>query len=195
MAILMIKSEWCLKMWKMAIKSSKMKIDKKNIFLLCLSHSEHVKKQICKLNGMALGISSSLCFDTFCLFVCLSVGMFPRHGYSFKDTTVWSSPNDSKCVRLGVSVLKISNLPIPEVAFKKNVKILTFFPQLGVVLWDLPWMYTLLSYMHWTFFLLRVKWWTEVVYSLDLLINTSVLFMCTFIIHKKKVDYFHWSKM
>ena len=55
--------------------------------------------------------------------VCLSVGMFPRHGYSFKDTTVWSSPNDSKCLRLGVSVLKISNLPIPEVAFNKNVKI------------------------------------------------------------------------
>ena len=125
-----------------------------------------------------------------CLSVCLSVGLFPRHGYSFKDRTVWSSPNDSKCLRLGVSVLKISNLPIPEVAFKKNVKILTFFPQLGVVLWDLPWMYTLLSYMHWTFFLLRVKWWTEVVYSLDLLINTSVLFMCTFIMHKKKLTTF-----
>ena len=72
-------------------------------------------------------LSSSLCFDTFCLFVCLSVGMFPRHGYSFKDTTVWSSPNDSKCLRLGVSVLKISNLPIPEVAFNKNVKISQFF--------------------------------------------------------------------
>ena len=69
-----------------------------------------------------------------CLCVCSDVCVFPRHGYSFKDTTVWSSPNDSKCVRLGVSVLKISNLPIPEVAFKKNVKILTFFPQLGVVL-------------------------------------------------------------
>ena len=62
-----------------------------------------------------------------CLSVCLSVGMFPRHGYSFKDTTVWSSPNDSKCLRLGVSVLKISNLPIPEVAFNKNVKISLFF--------------------------------------------------------------------
>ena len=57
----------------------------------------------------------------------MSVGMFPRHGYSFKDTTVWSSPNDSKCLRLGVSVLKIFNLPIPEVAFKKNVKISLFF--------------------------------------------------------------------
>ena len=62
-----------------------------------------------------------------CLSVCLSVGLFPRHGYSFKDRTVWSSPNDSKCLRLGVSVLKISNLPIPEVAFNKNVKISQFF--------------------------------------------------------------------
>ena len=62
-------------------------------------------------------LTSTLCFKTFCRSVCLSVGMFPRHGYSFKDTTVWSSPNDSKCLRLGVSVLKISNLPIPEVAF------------------------------------------------------------------------------
>ena len=53
--------------------------------------------------------------------------MYPRHGYSFKDTTVWSSPNDSKCLRLGVSVLKIFNLPIPEVAFKNNVKISLFF--------------------------------------------------------------------
>ena len=53
--------------------------------------------------------------------------VFPRHGYSFKDRTVWSSPNDSKCLRLGVSVLKISNLPIPEVAFNKNVKISQFF--------------------------------------------------------------------
>ena len=71
--------------------------------------------------------SSTLCFNTFCLCVCLSVGLFPRHGYSFKDRTVWSSPNDSKCLRLGVSVLKISNLPIPEVAFNKNVKISQFF--------------------------------------------------------------------
>merc|ERR1712016_10424 len=74
---------------------------------------------------------SILCFKTFCLYVCLcvclSVGLFPRHGYSFKDRTVWSSPNDSKCLRLGVSVLRISNLPIPEVAFNKNVKISTFF--------------------------------------------------------------------
>ena len=62
-----------------------------------------------------------------CVCVCVCVWMFPRHGYSFKDTTVWSSPNDSKYVRLGVSVLKISNLPIPEVAFKKNVKISTLF--------------------------------------------------------------------
>ena len=60
-----------------------------------------------------------------CVFGCVCV--FPRHGYSFKDTTVWSSPNDSKCVRLGVSVLKISNLPILEVAFNKNVKISQFF--------------------------------------------------------------------
>ena len=44
-----------------------------------------------------------------------SVGMFTRHGYSFKDTTVWSSQNDSKCVRLGVSVRKMSKLPKPEV--------------------------------------------------------------------------------
>ena len=66
--------------------------------------------------GVSVGVS-----------VCLSVGLFPRHGYSFKDTTVWSSPNDSKCLRLGVSVLKIFNLPIPEVAFKKNVKISLFF--------------------------------------------------------------------
>ena len=62
-----------------------------------------------------------------CVSVCLSVGLFPRHGYSFKDRTVWFSPNDSKCLRLGVSVLKISNLPIPEVAFNKNVKISQFF--------------------------------------------------------------------
>ena len=74
--------------------------------------------------------SSNILKDDFlsvCLFVCLSVGMFPRHGYSFKDTTVWSSPNDSKCLCLGVSVLKIFNLPIPEVAFNKNVKISQFF--------------------------------------------------------------------
>ena len=49
--------------------------------------------------------------------VCVSGCVYPRHGYSFKDITVWSSPNDCKCVRLGVSVLKISNLPIAEVAF------------------------------------------------------------------------------
>ena len=67
------------------------------------------------------------CFFTKKKTFCRDVGMFPRHGYSFKDTTVWSSPNDSKCVRLGVSVLKISNLPIPEVAFNKNVKISQFF--------------------------------------------------------------------
>ena len=59
--------------------------------------------------------------------VCVCVWMYPRHGYSFKDTTVWSSPNDSKCVRLGVSVLQISNVPIPEVAFKKKRKNLAIF--------------------------------------------------------------------
>ena len=41
----------------------------------------------------------------------LAVGWFsPRHGYSFKDTTVWSLPNDSKCLPQGVSVLKMFNL-------------------------------------------------------------------------------------
>ena len=40
-------------------------------------------------------------------------------GYSFKDTTVWSSQNDSKCLRLGISVLKISNLPKAEVEWTK----------------------------------------------------------------------------
>ena len=38
--------------------------------------------------------------------LCVCVWMYPRHGYSFKDTTVWSSPNDSNCHRLGVSVKK-----------------------------------------------------------------------------------------
>ena len=46
---------------------------------------------------------------------CLCVWMYPRHGYSFKDTTVWSSPNDRFLPVLGVSALKISNLPKPEV--------------------------------------------------------------------------------
>ena len=49
--------------------------------------------------------------------VWMSIGrLSPRHGYNFKDsTTVWSSPDDKKCLPLCVSVLKIFNLPKPEV--------------------------------------------------------------------------------
>ena len=92
-----------------------------------------------------------------CLSVCLSVGLFPRHGYSFKDTTVWSSPNDSKCLRLGVSVLKISNLPIPEVAFNKNVKISQFFAtRLCALIFTMGAHSTQLQGLNF-FFILRVK--------------------------------------
>ena len=80
---------------------------------------------------------------------------------------VWSSPNDSKCVRLGVSVLKISNLPKPEVELWKNVKSRRDL-QLGVVLWVSPWMHILLGCKGSTFFLCIMKvhvkgfLWTEV---------------------------------
>ena len=133
--------------------------------------------------------------------------LFPRHGYSFKDTTVWSSPNDSNCLRLGVSVLKISNLPIPEVAFfkRKNLAIICS----SALCFDFYQGCTSYSAVRTQpFFLVcimkvRVKriLWTEIDTYCTVttwMNHTSVHrihFMWTFIIHKKKAEYFHLSKM
>ena len=72
------------------------------------------------------------------MYVCLSVLMLcPSHGFVFKDTNVWFSPNVCKFQPLGVSVPKKIHQAKPEVTKLCTLKSVYFFTVIFLLLSDL----------------------------------------------------------